>query len=163
MLDFAIFAVTFLLALVGAVLYLYPVTSEATFGVAPAPRGPGRPVCGERSRESHVGPPWRAFPVRMRALVVGCGPGRGPAFLVCGTGFPRQHSITSGAFGDIDALKPQSRLLPRQGRNSFGLFLAAPCICPRTIVGMGELSSPTQTLSTCPFQRGSCQGSGVSG
>ncbi|KAL6072869.1 hypothetical protein STEG23_018387 [Scotinomys teguina] len=29
MLDFAIFAVTFLLALVGAVLYLYPVTSDS--------------------------------------------------------------------------------------------------------------------------------------
>lgn len=36
MLDFAIFAVTFLLALVGAVLYLYPVTA------VPARRGSGR-------------------------------------------------------------------------------------------------------------------------
>lgn len=35
MLDFAIFAVTFLLALVGAVLYLYPVTAVSALG------GPG--------------------------------------------------------------------------------------------------------------------------
>lgn len=35
MLDFAIFAVTFLLALVGAVLYLYPVTAFSALG------GPG--------------------------------------------------------------------------------------------------------------------------
>lgn len=35
MLDFAIFAVTFLLALVGAVLYLYPVTTVSALG------GPG--------------------------------------------------------------------------------------------------------------------------
>lgn len=36
MLDFAIFAVTFLLALVGAVLYLYPVSVVLAFW------GPGR-------------------------------------------------------------------------------------------------------------------------
>lgn len=41
MLDFAIFAVTFLLALVGAVLYLYPVTPDSGGEGAPAPQGPG--------------------------------------------------------------------------------------------------------------------------
>lgn len=71
MLDFAIFAVTFLLALVGAVLYLYPVTPDSGGEGAPAPQGPGRPVCGERSRESHVAPPRSVFPVRMRSVVLG--------------------------------------------------------------------------------------------
>lgn len=71
MLDFAIFAVTFLLALVGAVLYLYPVTPDSGGEGAPAPQGPGRPVRGERSRESHVAPPRSAVPVRMRAVVLG--------------------------------------------------------------------------------------------
>lgn len=163
MLDFAIFAVTFLLALVGAVLYLYPVTSDSGGVGAPAPRGPGRPVCGERSRESHVVPPRRAFPVRMRAVVSGLWSWAGPAFPVPGTSFRRWCSITLGEFGDIDSFKLQSHLLPHQGRNSFHLFLAAPCISPGAFVGMGELSYPTQTLSTCPFQRGNSQNSGVSG
>lgn len=35
MLDFAIFAVTFLLALVGAVLYLYPVTAVSALTAFP--------------------------------------------------------------------------------------------------------------------------------
>lgn len=39
MLDFAIFAVTFLLALVGAVLYLYPVTAGSA-SVSPASTSP---------------------------------------------------------------------------------------------------------------------------
>lgn len=41
MLDFAIFAVTFLLALVAAVLYLYPVTTDSALwgsGHRPGPR-----------------------------------------------------------------------------------------------------------------------------
>lgn len=72
MLDFAIFAVTFLLALVGAVLYLYPVTPDSGFWGAPAPRGPGR----ERLRESHV-----VLPRSLCACVLsllGRGPGRVP-------------------------------------------------------------------------------------
>ena len=42
MLDFAIFAITFLLALVAAVLYLYPVTAHSALwgsGRRPRPRG----------------------------------------------------------------------------------------------------------------------------
>lgn len=50
MLDFAIFAVTFLLALVGAVLYLYPVTAALVLG------GGGGVVPGSRTgpHPSHV-------------------------------------------------------------------------------------------------------------
>lgn len=53
MLDFAIFAVTFLLALVGAVLYLYPVTA------IPALTGSGRrphPRRAARSGPQGTGP-----------------------------------------------------------------------------------------------------------
>lgn len=63
MLDFAIFAVTFLLALVGAVLYLYPVTAASGPGVRlRRPRGSGLLARGERSRGSHVAPPRHACP-----------------------------------------------------------------------------------------------------
>lgn len=53
MLDFAIFAVTFLLALVGAVLYLYPVTSDPALtgsGRRPHPRRAARSGRRERAR-----------------------------------------------------------------------------------------------------------------
>lgn len=93
MLDFAIFAVTFLLALVGAVLYLYPVTPNSGFGGAPAPRGPGRAVGRERLRKSHVAPPRRAFPVRMSAVVAGLWSWAGPSFSLSRTGFGRWRSI----------------------------------------------------------------------
>lgn len=83
MLDFAIFAVTFLLALVGAVLYLYPVTPGLGLGGAPAPRGPGRAVCRERLRKSHMAPPRSAFLVRMRAVVAGLWSWAGPSFQPC--------------------------------------------------------------------------------
>lgn len=42
MLDFAIFAVTFLLALVGAVLYLYPVTAVSAVRALADRQGSGR-------------------------------------------------------------------------------------------------------------------------
>lgn len=63
MLDFAIFAVTFLLALMGAVLYLYPVTPTRDSGMRLR-----REDLAGGLRESHVAPPGSAFPVRMRAV-----------------------------------------------------------------------------------------------
>ena len=57
MLDFAIFAITFLLALVAAVLYLYPVTAHSALWGSdrrPRPRGPHShvflPAAGLRGR-----------------------------------------------------------------------------------------------------------------
>ena len=87
MLDFAIFAVTFLLALVAAVLYLYPVTAVSASGALAAARASVLPVCtslcaqraaGGRARGRWVpapAPAWRggcsgardAPRVRMRA------------------------------------------------------------------------------------------------
>lgn len=160
MLDFAIFAVTFLLALVGAVLYLYPVTPDLGLGVRLRREDLGGPSAGSACG-SHVAPPRSAFLVRMRAVVAGLWSWAGPSFPLSLTGFGRRRSITLGDFGDTDSLESQSRLLLHQERNSFHLSLASPCKCPGTVVGMGELSSPTQTLSTCPFQRGTSQNSGV--
>lgn len=78
MLDFAIFAVTFLLALVGAVLYLYPVTPGLGLGVRLR-----REDLGGRSAGSACGRvTWLRPGVRSSCACVlwslGCGPGRVP-------------------------------------------------------------------------------------
>lgn len=97
MLDFAIFAVTFLLALVGAVLYLYPVTPTRDSGMRLR-----REDLAGGLRESHVAPPGSAFPVRMRAVVAGLWSWAGPAFPVSRMSLRRWRSITLGDFGEID-------------------------------------------------------------
>lgn len=76
MLDFAIFAVTFLLILVGAVLYLYPVMAAVPSGPTPGARSERPRALTARPRPTAPGssglpcPPWRrpALP-----------PGPGPA------------------------------------------------------------------------------------
>lgn len=84
MLDFAIFAVTFLLALVAAVLYLYPVTASRPPGLRPPPPAQGARVHfilpavasgGGRGARSGTG---------------GCGAGRG-------AGEPRESRGAGGA------------------------------------------------------------------
>lgn len=77
MLDFAIFAVTFLLALVGAVLYLYPVTAVSALGGTrlspqrlsrPHPNSSGR--CGPQGGGPEGGVPAPA-PARAGAALGG--------------------------------------------------------------------------------------------
>lgn len=81
MLDFAIFAVTFLLALVGAVLYLYPVTAGRTREPRPPPASAG--LAGRTSRSRGLQRAAEAGPGmlgRGRANGKGAGPAKGVGF-----------------------------------------------------------------------------------
>mgnify|MGYP006996411212 CR=1 FL=1 len=77
MLDFAIFAVTFLLALVGAVLYLYPVTAVPALtgsGRRPHPRRAAR--SGRRERAPGEGSSSRSRPAPLPEHVTPSGRAR---------------------------------------------------------------------------------------
>lgn len=158
MLDFAIFAVTFLLALVGAVLYLYPVTSHEGFGVRVRREYPGCPSAGSARGESHVAHPWSAFPVRMRSVVAGLWPWAGTAVLVPLDGFSEAAIKYLGClWGTLAPSDPNPVCC--HIREETPNFSCSPCICPVSTGGMGELSSSTQILFTCPIQRGNSQDS----
>lgn len=118
MLDFAIFAVTFLLILVGAVLYLYPVMLPAMGRGALGPARPGPGAGGRRASgrgaeaapgpSQPLGPGGAPGPRPGRAVAEACGRSSGQG--VPGTAQPRHSSCLTGS-GMNPAFQRRGRLL----------------------------------------------------
>lgn len=151
MLDFAIFAVTFLLILVGAVLYLYPVMQPAAGGGAgpawrplragrelgvraePAPR-PGRPE-GVRARPRCA--PWRRLKAQLQP---GCGcacrsapgagrPRRGSA-AQRSPGAPSRRMAASARLADLRLCGSPAQHLSVRSTLQTSLLQLSAGICP---------------------------------